>query len=117
MRITHPAFSNGEESRAWEAAWCEHCTHDHAAHDPALDLSDGCQVILWMLVRGEGMPDPECLIDGLGSGPNRMICTRFEPCTDGACTGDPEAEVRAERIAEVTEYWRTCALDPEDGDR
>lgn len=117
MKVTHPVFSNGEESMTWEAAWCEYCVHDHTmSHDPNLS-EDGCEVIVWLLVRGEGMPDPECLVDGRGAGPNRMICARFEPCTEGDCIGDPEAEVRAERVAEVTAYWRARALDPEDGKR
>lgn len=116
MKVTHPVFSNGTEGHAWMSSWCSYCVHDHGMHD---DSGDGCDVVLWMMVgKDSDMPDPECLVaepdDGRFFLPSRMICTRFEPCTKDGCSGDPGADERAERVAEVTAYWRTRMAESED---
>lgn len=103
-------FSNGTEGDAWMSRWCAYCFHDHSMHDPDPE-GPGCEIVTYLML-GEGHA-PEALIpepdDGRFALPSRMVCTRFEPCTEQDCKGDPGAEARAERVAGVTEYWRTRA--------
>jgi hypothetical protein len=102
-------FSNGTEGDAWMGKWCAYCVHDHTSHD--LTFTDGgCEIVLWMMTAEQYDSYPECLIpepdDGSFSLPSRMVCTRFSPCTEGRCDGDPGADDRAERGAQVMAYWR-----------
>jgi hypothetical protein len=95
-------FANGTEGEAWEACWCAYCAHDHQAHID--NYEDGCSLLAISLLDEwpEGwIPDPD---DGRSFLPSRLICTAFQPCDD--CGGDPGAEERAVRVAEVTAYWR-----------
>ena len=112
MLVTH-AFSNGTEGEAWTSTWCEYCVHDHGMHDDSHDPL--CQLVLNSMVAERGEPiNPEAWVaepdDGQFFLPSRMICLRFTPCYSGDCTGDPGATERAERVADVTAYWRerTC---------
>lgn len=106
-------FSNGTEGDAWISAWCEYCAHDHGASDDHESCGDGCNLILHAMLGAPNdeypwpeawMPEPD---DGDHFLPSRMICGQFSPCTAGSCNGDPGAGARAERVAEVTDYWRT----------
>jgi hypothetical protein len=109
MRIPTVPFSNGTEQQAWEDKWCAFCVHDHGAHT---SFDDGCQLLLegaylagtdeWRWPEA-WLPEPD---DGRFFLPSRMVCGQFEPCRKGDCTGDPGADERAERVAEVTDYWR-----------
>lgn len=106
MRVTSVPFSNGTEGEAWMDKWCAYCVHDHGAHDDTYD--DTCRVILEAMTAdhdkfdaGEAWVAP----DKPGYLPSRMICTLFEPCHKGDCGGDPGAEARAERVAEVMSFW------------
>lgn len=106
-------FSNGTEGDAWMAKWCTYCARDHAMHmergddgewHECGDPADACRLILASMCGEwpEGwIPEPD---DGSFSLPSRLICTAFTPCEP--CGGDPGAEARAERVAEVTVYWR-----------
>lgn len=106
-------FANGTEGDAWMAAWCQHCVHDHGMthHD---SCGDGCDLILGAMLDQPWpeawLPEPD---DGSFSLPSRLICGQFQPCTLGDCSGDPAPEARAERVAEVTVYWRDRAKDPD----
>lgn len=89
--------------------WCRYCAHDHAMHTD--ELGPGCSIVLALITDQaepiEGLlPEPD---DGRFSLPSRMVCLLFRPCERGGCTGDPGAEDRAERVAEVTGYWRSKA--------
>lgn len=85
--------------------WCNYCARDHGMHrgnggDPM------CGLIGSAMLGGdewpEGwIPEPD---DGQFYLPSRMVCTAFTPCEP--CGGDPGAEARAERVAEVAAYWK-----------
>jgi len=98
-------FSNGTEGHAWTNVWCRYCARDHAQHSP--DGIGGCPIVLESMVHTERhpaeawVPEPD---DGEFHLPSRMICMAFAPC--GPCGGDPGAEDRAGRVAEVAAYWR-----------
>lgn len=97
----HLPFSNGTEGDAWQAKWCEYCERDHGMHN---DEGAGCGMILSSLMDEwpEGwIPEPD---DGKFFLPSRLVCTAFVACEQ--CDGDPGAEARAERITEVTAYWK-----------
>lgn len=102
-------FSNGTEGDAWMSKWCAHCVHDHAIHE---DRGGGCPIIMhaYLGMPSEDYPWPEVWLpepdDGSFALPSRLVCLQFEACTKGDCTGDPGAEARAERVAEVQVYWR-----------
>lgn len=102
-------FSNGTEGYGWMDKWCAYCVHDHEVHAGG---GPGCGIICSALLAGGGnewcwpeawLPEPD---DGTYAVVPRVICGQFEPCTHGGCTGDPGADARAERVAEVTVYWR-----------
>lgn len=104
-------FSNGTEGHAWMSKWCEFCVHDHGMHDGVDRPEDGCDLILQAMLDHEfwpeaWLPEPD---DGSFFLPSRMICGQFSPCTEGNCTGDPGADERAQRIADVTAYWQAVA--------
>jgi len=105
MYPEHP-FSNGTEGDAWMSAWCEYCIHDHSASHTG-EHDNGCEIIAALFCgtgTGEALvAEPD---DGRFFLPSRMICTKFEPCHKGTCEGDPGADERAERVAEVMAYWR-----------
>jgi hypothetical protein len=97
-------FANGTEGEAWEAKWCRYCANDHTMHgvDP---LGPGCGLWAAALIHEwpEGwIPEPD---DGKFYLPSRLVCLAFTPCEP--CGGDPGAGERAERLAEVTEYWKS----------
>lgn len=96
-------FSNGTEGDAWMAKWCRYCARDHDMHDPNPE-GPGCSMVT-MSMLGEWpeswIPEPD---DGRFSLPSRLVCTAFEACD--ACGGDPGADARAERVAEVVAYWK-----------
>lgn len=102
-------FSNGTEEHAWLATWCAYCVHDHEIHE---DKGGGCDLFLHGAVLASEpewrwpeawLPEPD---DGRFFLPSRMICAQFKACHEGGCTGDPGADERAERVVEVTAYWR-----------
>lgn len=111
----HP-FSNGTEGEAWTSKWCDHCARDHGMHlerqsidrntvDPRT-MTPMCSLIGSTMFDPDGwpegwLPEPD---DGRFFLPSRIICSAFTPCEP--CGGDPGAEERAERVAEVTAYWR-----------
>lgn len=104
-------FSNGTEEQAWMGVWCSHCVHDHGMthHD---GCGDGCPILLDYIVGTT--PDvewrwPEVWLPappGSFALPSRMVCGKYEPCTEGECKGDPHAEVRSAITAEVTAAWQ-----------
>jgi hypothetical protein len=106
IRTPSTPFANGTEGAAWMDKWCSYCANDHGMHD---DSGPGCPIIVdLMSVHPEGwrwpepwLPEPD---DGRFFLPSRMVCGMFKPCDD--CGGDPGAEDRVERVAEVTAYWR-----------
>lgn len=105
---THRPFSNGTEFSAWFESWCAYCTHDHGmTHHEG--CGDGCPIILDQMVNvGPEWRWPEAwLPEPTGEFwlPSKLICGQFEPCTQQGCEGDPGADERAERVAEVTAYW------------
>jgi hypothetical protein len=113
----HVPFSNGTEGFAWMAKWCSYCARDHGAHDGSFHPDKCCSLIAAAMIDDRWpeawIPEPD---DGRFFLPSRMICTAFVACSEGGCTGDREgAEDRAERVSEVTAYWR--ALPPIDGSR
>jgi hypothetical protein len=93
----HRPFANGTETEAWMYAWCDYCA---ASNDGA-----GCDLLLAAFLPDD-VPWPEAWLpepdDGRGSLPSKMVCLAFQPRPEG----DPGAEERAERIAEVSAYWR-----------
>lgn len=96
-------FSNGTEGDAWMSKWCQFCARDHQMHGPDGE-GPGCGLICTAYVREwpEGwIPEPD---DGRFSLPSRLVCTAFVPCEP--CGGDPGAEARAQRTAEVVAYWQ-----------
>jgi hypothetical protein len=101
-------FSNGTEEREWMGKWCDYCVHDHDMTHEGATSENGCPLLMEYLVSdnnwgGEGwLPEPD---DGKFALPSRLVCLRFEACTKGMCNGDPGAEPRAKRIAEVVAYW------------
>ena len=102
-------FSNGTEGYSWMDKWCEHCAHDHDMHLPNMS-GPGCSIIAsCMLADADDYPEawPEAWLpepdDGAFSLPSRLVCLHFTPCEP--CGGDPGAEARAERVAEVKAYW------------
>lgn len=107
MRVRIP-FSNGTEADAWMDRWCAFCAHDHGMHGANSDAED-CELVM-NAMAGLEYPADEAWVaepdDGKFFLPSRMICLRFTPCTLDACTGDPGAEARAGRVAEVQTYWR-----------
>lgn len=106
-------FSNGTEGDAWMSKWCAFCVHDHTSHDGTY-TDGGCTIVLWMMTAESWSAYPECLIpepdDGSFSLPSRMVCTKFQPCTEGRCEGDPGADDRVERVQQVIAYWRERAV-------
>lgn len=98
-------FSNGTEGQAWMDRWCSFCSKDHGMHDES--GTPMCGILVEAMLGdshpAEWVPEPD---DGRFSLPSRMICTAFAPCTTGACEGDPGADERAQRVDEVTVYWR-----------
>lgn len=110
IRTPEVPFSNGTEQEAWASAWCEFCVHDHEMHE---HREGGCELFLHgaMLAGTEGWQWPEAWLpepdDGRFFLPSRMICGQFRPCDKGGCNGDDLAALRAERVAEVTAYWRS----------
>lgn len=104
-------FSNGTEGMAWQAKWCDLCVHDHTMHLPDM-TGPGCAIFGAAFLAGgrnefdwpeAWLPEPD---DGSYALPSRLVCLAFKPCTEGGCTGDPGADARAERIAEVSAYWK-----------
>jgi hypothetical protein len=84
------------------AKWCEYCARDHGMHDQSLDPL--CDLVMTAMIGEwpEGwIPEPD---DGSFALPSRLVCSAFTPCEP--CGGDPGAEARAERVEEVTVYWR-----------
>jgi hypothetical protein len=105
-------FANGTEGEAWMACWCDVCTHDHSAHTGEYDPAGCCDVIgVSMLPEfpSDEFPWPEAWLpqpdDGRFSLPSRLVCGMFEPCTKGACCGDPGADERPGRVEATTAYW------------
>lgn len=110
MKVVHP-FSNGTEERAWMSTWCDYCANDHGMHFDD-DTDRACHLILNNLVKEYGeVVNEEAWIaepdDGRFFLPSRMVCLAFTPCTEAPCEGDPGAEDRAQRVAEVQKYWRS----------
>lgn len=98
-------FSNGTEGHAWMAAWCDYCARDHGMHDGG-GAEPMCSLIGSTMLDDAGwpegwIPEPD---DGKFALPSRLVCTAFVPCEP--CGGDPGADARAERVAEVTAYWK-----------
>lgn len=112
--ITQRPFSNGTEGDAWISKWCDYCVHDHALHNGREgDDGGGCDLIFLSMMSDfpcEDFPWPEAWLpepdDGKFYLPSRMICAQFEACHKDECEGDPGAVERAERVAEVSAYWR-----------
>lgn len=103
----HRPFSNGTEEHEWVSTWCDYCVHDHAMHSD--NPSGGCALMLNYMVSDDNwageawLPEPD---DGNFSLPSRLVCLHFKACHKDACNGDPGATERAERVAEVTAYWK-----------
>jgi hypothetical protein len=104
-------FANGTEGDAWMSKWCAYCTHDHEQH-PGGSGDGGCMVLSHAYFP-EDFPWPEAWLpepdDGRSFLPSRLICSMFEPCTQGACCGDPGAADRADRVAEVQGFWAAAS--------
>lgn len=115
---SHRPFSNGTEGDAWMEKWCSFCALDHAIHDDTFETDGMCQIIGGAMLGDRWpeawLPEPD---DGEFHLPSRMICGSFTPCTEGACTGDPGASDRAERVAEVTAYWRDHGAEVREASR
>ncbi len=100
------AFSNGTEGEAWMSAWCNHCARDHGMHNGGAE-QPMCDLILQTMLGRDStwpegwLPEPD---DGDFYLPSRIVCLAFTPCEP--CGGDPGAVERAERVAEVSAYWR-----------
>jgi hypothetical protein len=112
--LRHP-FANGTEGEAWIDRWCAFCVHDHGMSHNDI-IGEGCDLIVTSMLPGfpgREFPWPEAWLpqpdDGAFSLPSRMVCLQFKACREGECMGDPGAEARAERVAEVTVYWRDRA--------
>jgi hypothetical protein len=100
----HRPFSNGTEGDAWMNCWCNYCARDHSMH--ADNGEGGCDLILAAMFGDDDWPEgwiPEPDDDRFFL-PSRLICTAFTPCEP--CGGDPGADDRGERVAEVTAYWK-----------
>lgn len=98
-------FANGTEGEAWMDKWCQYCANDHDIHTGD---GGGCDLIVQSMVMGDDwrwpdawLPEPD---DGKFYLPSRMVCGMFTPCEP--CGGDPGAEDRKERVAQVQVYWR-----------
>src|SRR5690554_6682725 len=102
-------FSNGTEGDAWMHKWWSYCANDHQMHGDG--GGPGCDLILKAYLRewpGEAwLPEPD---DGQFALPSRLCCLAFKPCEP--CGGDFGADARAERIAEVTAYWKQREQQP-----
>lgn len=102
-------FSNGTEGYGWMGKWCDYCANDHGMH---ADLNEPYCPIIGAAMLAQDYPAdwPEAWLpepdDGSFSLPSRMVCASFQPCTNEGCHGDPGAIDRAERVTEVTAYWR-----------
>lgn len=97
-------FSNGTEGDAWMRVWCASCAHDHTMHGPD-GSGPGCRIIADAMIGGEPWPEawlPEPDDDRFGC-PSRMICGQYQPCDP--CGGDPQADLRAGIVGQVTAYW------------
>lgn len=106
-------FSNGTEGEAWTSKWCNYCARDHDMHwnretqNYFGDPGEACQLILQTMLGSDStwpegwLPEPD---DGDYYLPSRIVCTAFTPCEP--CGGDPGTKDRAERVAEVTAYWK-----------
>jgi hypothetical protein len=93
-------FANGTEGSAWESVWCDVCVHGHGTgpeHDPSV-----CLVPVPAYV-GEAVPEWKMREGAPYVLPPDVICTKFDPCTVGGCTGDPQPAARASAIARVEE--------------
>jgi hypothetical protein len=105
-------FSNGEEGRAWMSVWCEYCAHDHDMSHADATYERGCEIIaLSMMLNYDEWPEnwPEAWIpepDNAFHLPSLLVCTKFKPCQQGECDGDPQAQTRANVIEHTTTYWR-----------
>lgn len=102
----HRPFANGTEGDEWMSKWCRYCARDHNVHgDGNGGLGGlGCDLVLASMCDEwpEGwIPEPD---DGRFFLPSRMVCMAFTPCEP--CGGDPGVADRAERVLEVTAYWR-----------
>lgn len=102
-------FSNGTEGEQWTSKWCDHCVHDHAIHEGG---AGGCDLFLHVLMGAPSdelawpeawLPEPD---DDQFHVTPRVVCLRFEGCTEGGCSGDPAPQDRADLVAEVRAYWR-----------
>lgn len=96
-------FSNGTEGDAWM---------DHSMHGPTPTGAGSCDLILFAMMPdfpSDEFPWPEAWLpepdDGRFFLPSRLVCGMFAPCEKDGCTGDPGADERAERMAEVGAYW------------
>lgn len=100
-------FSNGTEGRAWESAWCSHCRHDHDMTHPGGTENDGCDLMLAAMVETDRLPEGWLDVpEGYGYHlPSHMVCLKFQPCTEGSCEGDPQAQARADQVAHVQRAW------------
>lgn len=96
-------FANGTEVEAWMYAWCDHCVR-------CRDGDADCDLLLAAFLPDDypwpeaWLPEPD---DGPGSLPSRLVCLAFTP----GPAGDPGADERADRIAEVTAYWTPTEKD------
>lgn len=99
-------FANATEGDAWETVWCAHCRHDHCFH-PDGDGDGGCELMLAALLDPDRLPEGWLDVpEGYGFHmPSHMLCTRFEPCTQGGCSGDPMAEQRENVVTNVMAAW------------
>lgn len=97
-------FANGTEGGAWSSAWCASCTADHAYHPDGTGDPTGCPIWLGALA-GETVeqftqrPGPPFVL------PPDIVCSSYNPCELGACTGDPEPQARAAARQRVRDGW------------
>lgn len=104
-------FANGTEGEVWMDAWCDYCANSDG---------HGCDLLLHAFVP-EDVPWPEAWLpepdDGRFFLPSRMVCLAFTAGPEG----DPGADERAERVVEVTAYWKhraaSCVSEYEGSDR
>jgi|GEM_PF-2575228 len=113
---SHRPFSNGTERQAWENVWCSSCTHDHDISHGTKGDGPGCDLL--MAIELDEFPEnwPEAWLpepDDSFHLPSLTVCARYTPCQRDRCDGDPLAEIRANVVAHVTDYWRGA----QDGER
>lgn len=94
-------FANGSEGDAWTSVWCDTCTHDHDQHhgSSAPDVG-GCPLFLAALV-GETVPEWSVREGAPFVLPPDVVCSKYEPCSLDACSGDPQPEAREGARARV----------------